>query len=351
MHNLKILHRDLKCANIFIDNSQTYKIGDLNVSKIAKKGLVYTQTGTPYYASPEVWRDEPYDTKSDIWSLGVILYEACSLKPPFRAKDMEGLYQKVQKGAFERIPSKYSDDLFKIIQLCLQVNSSVRPSCKALLNNSLLRKNTVQFIEKSQSEHLDAYQLEENQNLLSTIKVPRNMKHLQSALPKSKYDQKVLNSFDFHQDSGGRSSLLNKSEKNTLENHPPETSSHTERAAKNEILLPRIGKANNPLPHAEDFSHQQQMLNQQQYLYNKNLDRISQISNKNPQRAYLYNYHYGNDSSVNPNANPLPGNGSQVGAGKDASAGIQALKQQIEIANQQKVFKQNQQIQQSEQFL
>ena len=86
------MHRDLKCANIFIDNTNTYKIGDLNVSKVAKKGLVYTQTGTPYYASPEVWRDEPYDVKSDIWSLGVIMYEACTLKPPFRAKDMEGLY-------------------------------------------------------------------------------------------------------------------------------------------------------------------------------------------------------------------------------------------------------------------
>lgn len=187
LHNLKILHRDLKCANIFIDKNGTYKIGDLNVSKVAKKGLVYTQTGTPYYASPEVWRDEPYDTKSDIWSFGAIIYEACALRPPFRARSMEELNKRVQKGVFERIPKQYSDDLFRFIQLCLQINSSIRPNCKQLLLNQYLKRNTAQFQEPVQEGIKDAYLPEENQNLLSTIKVPRNMKYLSSALPKSKY--------------------------------------------------------------------------------------------------------------------------------------------------------------------
>lgn len=61
-------------ANIFLNKSGEAKLGDLNVSKIAKNGLLYTQTGTPYYASPEVWKDEPYDAKSDIWSLGCVIY-------------------------------------------------------------------------------------------------------------------------------------------------------------------------------------------------------------------------------------------------------------------------------------
>lgn len=63
LHRLRILHRDMKSANIFLDKSEneafTVKLGDLNVSKVAKgaAGLLYTQTGTPYYASPEVWKD------------------------------------------------------------------------------------------------------------------------------------------------------------------------------------------------------------------------------------------------------------------------------------------------------
>ena len=77
----------------------------MNVSKVAKKGLLYTQTGTPYYASPEVWKDNPYDEKSDVWSLGCVLYEMCALKPPFTANDMNGLYKKVTRGVYPKIPS------------------------------------------------------------------------------------------------------------------------------------------------------------------------------------------------------------------------------------------------------
>lgn len=80
----------------------------MNVSKLARNGMLYTQTGTPYYASPEVWSDQPYDHKSDIWSLGCVIYEMTTLRPPFRAEDMEGLYKKVMKGSYPKIQSHYS---------------------------------------------------------------------------------------------------------------------------------------------------------------------------------------------------------------------------------------------------
>ena len=58
--------------------------------------------------SPEVWKDQPYDSKSDIWSLGCVLYEMATLKPPFRAENMEGLYKKVIKGQYPKIPGHFS---------------------------------------------------------------------------------------------------------------------------------------------------------------------------------------------------------------------------------------------------
>ena len=74
LHDNKIMHRDLKSANIFLMKNGLLKLGDLNVSKIAKFGMAMTQTGTPYYCSPEIWEEKPYDYKSDIGSLGCIIY-------------------------------------------------------------------------------------------------------------------------------------------------------------------------------------------------------------------------------------------------------------------------------------
>jgi NIMA (never in mitosis gene a)-related kinase len=130
LHDMSILHRDLKSANIFLNRDGTLKMGDLNVSKVAKYGgLLFTQTGTPYYASPEVWKDQPYDFKSDIWSLGCVLYEMISLKPPFEAKDMDHLYKKVLSGQYPPIPSIYSKDLGGALASLLQVVPAKRPSC------------------------------------------------------------------------------------------------------------------------------------------------------------------------------------------------------------------------------
>jgi NIMA (never in mitosis gene a)-related kinase len=72
----------------------------------------HTQTGTPYYASPEVWRDEEYGTPSDIWSLGCVVYEMLALKPPFVAKDMNQLYRRICRGQYPRIPQHFSNDIW-----------------------------------------------------------------------------------------------------------------------------------------------------------------------------------------------------------------------------------------------
>ena len=133
LHSYNILHRDLKSANVFLFRDGTAKLGDLNVSKIAARGLGCTQTGTPYYASPEVWKDNPYNLKSDIWSLGCLCYEILMLKTPFRAQTMEGLYRKVMKGKYPEISKQYSNKFDFIISNMLQLKPEDRPTTGDIL--------------------------------------------------------------------------------------------------------------------------------------------------------------------------------------------------------------------------
>ena len=187
LHDLKILHRDLKSANVFLYTNGDAKIGDLNVSKVAKAGIGHTQTGTPYYASPEVWKDHPYDNKSDIWSLGCVLYEMIALKPPFRAQDMEGLYTKVIKGQYSKIPERFSNDLFKIVQFLLQVNPTLRPSCDQILKHPIVQKR----IEYFKSFSSDKEQSDNNKGLLKTIHMPKSLVFLSDKLPKPNYEKPI----------------------------------------------------------------------------------------------------------------------------------------------------------------
>ena len=177
------------------------------MSKIVKKGLSYTQTGTPYYASPEVWRDQPYDSKSDIWSLGCVLYEMCALVPPFRADDMQGLYKKVIKGKFPRIPDHFSQEMATVIKFMLQISPSYRPSCDQILNLPIVQALSKKFFPAELNSELDN---DENQSLLRTIRISRNLFSLTERLPKSKYrgrsnDLQRNNSVDSH--IGGRHAL------------------------------------------------------------------------------------------------------------------------------------------------
>ena len=186
LHDLKILHRDLKSANIFLFSDGSAKIGDCNVSKVVYKGLGYTQTGTPYYASPEVWNDDPYDNKSDIWSLGCVTYEMLTLHPPFRAESMEGLYQKVIKGQFGKINPRYSEDIFEMIKFLLKVNPTDRPNCGQILKHPLVLKRIEFFKEQEGFKDEDFDEMDEGK-LLKTLRVTKNMLFLSEQLPNANY--------------------------------------------------------------------------------------------------------------------------------------------------------------------
>ena len=135
LHHKKILHRDIKTKNIFIKNNLTVKIGDFGIAKILNSTSSYAHTfiGTPYYISPELCKDQPYNDKSDVWSLGCVLYELCTLNHPFEGGTQVEIYEKIMTQKFKAISPDYSLELKKMVDLLLEKDEKKRPKMKDIL--------------------------------------------------------------------------------------------------------------------------------------------------------------------------------------------------------------------------
>ncbi|GMF24561.1 unnamed protein product [Phytophthora fragariaefolia] len=132
LHQARIMHRDLKPANIFLTLKGVVKVGDLGLGRYLSENTVEARSkvGTPLYMSPEVLRGESYDWKSDVWSMGCILYELAMLRSPFKSEGLNlvGLFQKINKGYYEEIPEVYSDHLRGLVKRMISLTASDRPS-------------------------------------------------------------------------------------------------------------------------------------------------------------------------------------------------------------------------------
>ena len=133
IHSHKILHRDVKTMNIFLSDRDEVKVGDLGVAKVLGNTMDMAQTmvGTPYYLSPELCEGKRYNDKSDVWSLGCVLYELCTLRHPFDASNQGALVIKIIRGKYPPLP--VSAGLSEVLDLCLERDTHRRPDSTSLL--------------------------------------------------------------------------------------------------------------------------------------------------------------------------------------------------------------------------
>ena len=147
LHKNRVIHRDLKTLNIFLTENNHIKIGDFGVSKklINNNIYAYTFVGTPYYLSPEICQNKPYDEKSDVWSLGVVLYELITLNKPFDSESQMGLFMKILKGkpapVNNTIKHSYSQKLINLVlENLLDKDPLTRYSIQQTINSGIFNK-------------------------------------------------------------------------------------------------------------------------------------------------------------------------------------------------------------------
>ena len=147
LHKNRVIHRDLKTLNIFLTENNHIKIGDFGVSKklINNNIYAYTFVGTPYYLSPEICQNKPYDEKSDVWSLGVVLYELITLNKPFDSESQMGLFMKILKGKpapiNNTIKHSYSQKLINLVlENLLDKDPLTRYSIQQTINSGIFNK-------------------------------------------------------------------------------------------------------------------------------------------------------------------------------------------------------------------
>jgi eukaryotic-like serine/threonine-protein kinase len=151
-HAHRIIHRDLKPSNLFLsrrtDGATVIKVLDFGISKVIDGGDVSTfQTnttslmGTPLYMSPEQLRSSKFvDARTDIWALGVILYELVAGAPPFRADSMTDLLLKIASEPLPSLSAARPDAppaFVEVVTICTQKDRAARYSTVAELARAL----------------------------------------------------------------------------------------------------------------------------------------------------------------------------------------------------------------------
>jgi NIMA (never in mitosis gene a)-related kinase len=147
IHSKKIIHRDIKCQNIFLLKNGQIKLGDFGISKVLMDSFDFAKTplGTPYFLSPEICSGSKYNFKIDIWMLGCVLYELATLRKPFEATTLPELIKMIREKEILPIPKSYSDDLKFLINKLLCKEPNGRPSIKELLQYDFIVSKMKKF--------------------------------------------------------------------------------------------------------------------------------------------------------------------------------------------------------------
>ena len=127
LHQHNLLHRDIKPDNILVSRSGMVKLADFGVVKSMDDSVSYGFRGSPPYASPEALENRTLDQRSDLYSVGAMLYEMLAGRKPYGKGEPYKIRERMVSDLGPRVSAKWPDDLRTLIMGLLQIDANKRP--------------------------------------------------------------------------------------------------------------------------------------------------------------------------------------------------------------------------------
>jgi serine/threonine protein kinase len=210
IHIKNVIHRNIKTSTVFLDTKYNLKLTYFKDAYLLKSenDLCKEEIEPKNYMAPEIFKKEGYNTKSDIWSLGVILYEMCTFNKPFDDENQDNLYQKIINAKYASIGNKYSKELISLIDEMLRIKPEERISIKDIIHKYV-------FISRSKETNLFDYVdkvINPQKNRILSSKTDKRYKRPQSAVK----DKKIKKSVNAVRNSISKTNDKNKEQNNKI---------------------------------------------------------------------------------------------------------------------------------------
>ncbi|EAY15505.1 CAMK family protein kinase [Trichomonas vaginalis G3] len=308
IHDRKILHRDLKGQNVFLMKDGSVKLGDFGIAKVLDHTMQFynTQIGTPYYLSPEMCQGKNYNSKTDIWSFGCIMYEMCTLHHAFEGRNINNLLFNIVRGNITPISTQYSADLRNLINSMLSKDPKLRPTATEIVKKPIIRNRLTTYLSEFQVNNEMSHTVLHGMN---PLKQNLNFEEPMKAIPETPVDKPDIRQQEKELE------LLKQKEKERerlREEEEKRMKQYKEIEEKERLREERRNKPMTEIAKARQEDSRQAALDREE----KYRQKMAKFANKNQNQNQNYGNRYVNDpqpkSPYNVNPSPRYDNQTQI---------------------------------------